>query len=66
MSSRYDLIARKQQVIAQIERLQRELEKEQASADKASTRHIGELESKLERLRAEEYQLRIAIDRSAL
>ena len=66
---RFDLIARKQEVRRQIERLNRQLEAERsatrAAADpKQDRRWINQLEEQLQRLMAEEYALRIAIDRS--
>ena len=63
--SRFDLIARKQEVRQAIERLRRQLEKEQNAADpQKNRRRIAQLEAQLERLMAEEYSLRQAIDRS--
>ena len=64
MTDRYNLIARKQEVRARIERTQRELAQEQRKGEKANHRHLARLESDLERLVAEEYRLRLAIDQS--
>lgn len=62
---RFDLIARKQEVRRQIERLNRQLDAERSAADpKQDRRRINQLEEQLQRLMAEEYALRIAIDRS--
>ncbi len=66
---RFDLIARKQEVRRQIERLNRQLDAERsatrAAADpKQDRRRIAQLEQQLQTLMAEEYALRIAIDRS--
>ena len=61
---RFDLIARKQEVRRQIERLNRQLDAERSAADpKQDRRRINQLEEQLQRLMAEEYALRIAIDR---
>jgi hypothetical protein len=62
MTNRADLIARKQAVRGQIERARRTLAAEQAKADATSRRRVRKLENELERLMAEEYQLRVAID----
>lgn len=64
MADRYQLIARKQEVRRQIERLQRELEALRAQVGRGQQRRVARLEGELERLMAEEYQLRMAIDRS--
>lgn len=56
---RDQLIARKQEVIAQIQRIRRELERERA-LDRPGAR----LEAQLDALMAEEARLRLAIDRS--
>ena len=66
---RFDLIARKQEVRRQIERLNRQLDAERnaerAAADpKRDRRRIAKLEQQLQTLMAEEYSLRLAIDRS--
>ena len=64
MTDRFDLIARKQEVRARIERTRRELAREQSKGEKANQRRLGRLESDLERMMAEEYRLRLAIDQS--
>lgn len=56
---RDQLIARKQEVIAQIQRIRRQLGREQAAG-----RPCAHLEARLDALMAEEYHLRLAIDRS--
>ena len=66
---RFALIARKQEVRRQIEQVNRQLEAEnnaaRATADpKRDRRRIAQLEQQLQTLMAEEYALRIAIDRS--
>jgi hypothetical protein len=63
------LIARKQEVRRQLERVNRQLEAEnnaqRAAADpKRDRRRIAQLEQQLQTLMAEEYSLRLAIDRS--
>jgi hypothetical protein len=67
--NRFDLIARKQDVRRQIERVNRQLDAERgaarAAADpKQDRRRIAKLEAQLQTLMAEEYSLRLAIDRS--
>ena len=64
MSNRYELIARKNEVRGRIARLQRQLVQEQVKEENANTRRLRTLENELERLQAEEYRLRLAIDRS--
>jgi chromosome segregation ATPase len=59
---REELIARKQAVRREIERYQRALAQAQAATPPAP-RRIRDLEAQLERLMAEEYTLRLAIDR---
>lgn len=62
---RFALIARKQEVRRQIERVNRQLEAERNAADpKRNRRHIAQLEQQLQTLMAEEYALRLEIDRS--
>ena len=61
---RSQLIDRKHQVIAQIQRTRRELEALRLRPDKASQRRARELESRLDVLMAEEARLRQEIDRS--
>lgn len=62
--NRSQLIERKQQVIAQIQRTRRELEHVRRQADKRSQRRAQHLEAQLEGLMAEEHRLRIDIDRT--
>lgn len=62
---RIALIARKQEVRRQIERVNRQLEAARGVADpKPDRRRIVRLEQQLQALMAEEYSLRLAIDRS--
>jgi len=58
------LIARKHEVIAQIARVRRELERENARASKKNRSRREQLQRRLESLMAEEYRLRLQIDRS--
>ncbi len=58
------LIARKHEVIAQIARVRRELERENQHPTKKNKRKRAQLERRLEQLMAEEYRLRLQIDRS--
>ncbi|MBW7881835.1 MAG: hypothetical protein H3C34_04220 [Caldilineaceae bacterium] len=59
------LIARKNEVRRQIERLRRRLEQELAVVEeKRNRRRIGQLERQLEQLMAEEYNLRLRIDQA--
>lgn len=62
---RSQLIERKHQVIAQIQRTRRELERVRLQPDRRSQRRAQELAAQLEGLMAEEYRLRIQIDRSS-
>ena len=64
MSNRNDLIARKNEVRGRINQIQRELVHEQTKGEKVSKRRLRTLENELERLQAEEYRLRLEIDRS--
>lgn len=64
MSDRFDLITRKQEVRRQIEYARRQLERARTQSPPLLTRRIGELETQLEQLMAEEYNLRLKIDRS--
>lgn len=64
MTSRHELVARKHEVRGRIERLRRELVREQDLGDQANRRRLRKLENQLERLMAEEYRLRVAIDRN--
>lgn len=62
--NRSQLIERKYQVIAQLQRTQRELERVRLQSDRRSQRRVQELETQLAGLMAEEHRLRIEIDRS--
>lgn len=61
---RLELIARKHEVIAQIQRARRELEREDWQDTRRHRRRRDALQRSLEALMAEEYRLRLAIDRS--
>ncbi|MCS6827260.1 MAG: hypothetical protein NZ553_11660 [Caldilinea sp.] len=61
------LIARKQEVRRLLEQAQRELARlEMQPANWRTRRTRGKLENKIERLMAEEYALRLAIDRASM
>ena len=60
-NNREALIAQKQQVRAQLEQIQRQLAQ---ARTEAARRKVAQLETELERLQAQEYQLRVAIDQS--
>lgn len=65
MSARQDLIARKHDIRRQIEQTQRELARlREPAADKPNRRRIRKLETRLDALMAQEYALRVAIDRA--
>jgi hypothetical protein len=61
---RSQLIERKHQVIAQLQRTRRELERVRLQSDRSSQRRVQELEAQLAGLMNEEHRLRIEIDRS--
>lgn len=61
--NREQLIARKHEVIAERRRLQRELEGMRGDSWR-QRRRIADLQRRIERLHAEEYRLRLEIDRS--
>jgi phosphotransacetylase len=62
---RFALIARKQEVRRQLERVNRQLEAARNAADpERDRRRIAQLEQQLQTLMAEEYALRLAIDRN--
>lgn len=63
MSNRNTLIARKESVRARITQTQRELERERI-LQRPNSKRIRQLEQQLERLMAEEHELRQEIDRS--
>ena len=65
MADRFELIARKQAVRNKIERTRRALERERHPAQgDPNPKRIDQLENELERLMAQEFNLRLAIDRS--
>lgn len=64
MTDRFSLIARKTEVRRLIERTGRRLEHEQGKSPAPDRRLCQELEQQLEQLMAEEYQIRVAIDRA--
>ena len=61
---RSQLIERKHQVIAQLQRTRRELERVRLQGDRSGQRRAQELEAQLAQLMAEEHRLRIEIDRT--
>ncbi len=63
MTDRATLIAHKETVRQQIERARRDLAREEMRAA-PSARRIQQLQEQIERLMADEFNLRIAIDRS--
>lgn len=63
MDDRYALIARKEEVRRKLEQIRRTLERERAKPV-PSERQIGRLETTIEQLMAQEYNLRIAIDQA--
>ena len=65
MTDRFELIARKRAVRNKIERTRRALEREQhPSQGDPNPKRVNQLENELERLMAQEFNLRLAIDRS--
>ncbi len=64
MNDRESLIARKQEVLRELTRARRQLEVVRQSDNPHQRRQRQQLESEVEQLMAEEYRLRIAIDRS--
>ena len=63
MADREMLIARKHEIRRRIEQLRRTLEREEAK-NVLATRRINRLQTQLEQLMAEEYNLRVAIDQA--
>ena len=61
---RESLIAHKQEVLRKLTKAQRQLEAIGSADGPYQRRQRGRLESEVERLMAEEYRLRIAIDRA--
>jgi len=64
MNDRESLIARKQEVLRELTRARRQLGAVQQSGSRHQRQQAKELEGEIERLMAEEYRLRIAIDRA--
>ncbi len=64
MMNREQLITHKHEVIADIDRTRRELEKEQQRATWRNRLRRAALERRLEALMAEEHRLRLEIDRT--
>lgn len=64
MADRAALIDRKHRVIADIQRTRRELERLRHRDDRGSQRRARETQARLEALMAEEYRLRLQIDRA--
>lgn len=64
MTDRDQLIARKNDARRQIERLRRQLSQEQVQP-RPSARRIHQMQEQLDRLMAEEHELRLAIDSSS-
>jgi hypothetical protein len=65
VADRSTLIARKQAVQQEIQRTRRELNGlRRPEVTRPNSRRITQLENQLERLMAQEYQLRLAIDRA--
>ena len=64
MNDRESLIARKQEVLRNLTRARRQLDAVGQAANPHQQRERERLESEIERLMAEEYRLRIAIDRA--
>ncbi len=63
-NDRASLIARKQEVLRELTRAQRQLEAIRSAENRHQLRQQQQLENEVEQLMAEEYRLRIAIDRS--
>ena len=63
-NDRVSLIARKQEVLRELTRAQRQLEAIRSADNRHQLRQQQQLENEVEQLMAEEYRLRIAIDRS--
>ena len=63
-NDRESLIARKQEVLRELKRAQRQLEVIQIADSPHQRRQLQQLESEIDHFMAEEYRLRIAIDRA--
>lgn len=64
MNDRESLIARKQEVLRELTRARRQLDAVQQAGNRHQRQQAAALEGEVERLMAEEYRLRIAIDRA--
>jgi len=64
MNDRESLIARKQEVLRELTRARRQLDAVQQADNRHQRQQAAALEGEVERLMAEEYRLRIAIDRA--
>lgn len=64
MNDRESLITRKQEVLRELTRARRQLDAVQQAGNRHQRQQAAALEGEVERLMAEEYRLRIAIDRS--
>ncbi len=63
-NNRESLIARKQEVLRELTRAQRQLEAIRVADSPHQRRQLQQLESEIDNFMAEEYRLRIAIDRA--
>ena len=63
-NDRESLIARKQEVLRELKRAQRQLDAIQIADSQHQRRQLQQLESEIDHFMAEEYRLRIAIDRA--
>ena len=63
-NDRESLIARKQEVLRELKRAQRQLEAIRSADSPHQRRQLQQLENEIKQLMAEEYRLRIAIDRA--
>ena len=64
MNDRESLIARKQEVLRKLTKAQQQLESVRQAVNPHQRRQRRQLEGEIEQLMAEEYRLRIAIDRA--
>ena len=63
-NDRESLIARKQEVLRELTRAQRQLDAIQIADSQHQRHQLQQLESEIDHFMAEEYRLRIAIDRA--
>ena len=63
-NDRESLIARKNEVLRELTRARRQLEAARSADSRSKRNQQAQLENEVEQLMAEEYRLRIAIDRS--